>query len=286
MPSSHETAVFPTDIWLYMIDYLAPPDVIALSQVSRELHGTLSVRSVWVTIFRSMCDDHGLFQPSYQVDNMSLAELQHAALGPDRWYKRVEKHHFNYDSDGNPGKLDPFSTTALPLLSDPGIPCRFCLVPGGRYLLSVKNNLDLWDLGPANRPPHAPGPLNVASVLVTHEMGLWNLAVSAIEPDKLRVAALFTEGPLVKVRVKVFDIRPTDPTPSFLEVGTIAIRTMYPFYRLQPLIGTGNRIYVRLNKGSGVIWDLKTKQYVLAPISGVEADGAQVSSVSGSNGYH
>ena len=52
-------------------------------------------------LFIELCLDNTLFLPSFPIADMTVAELEHAAMGPRRWIERCtvfEQHHNDSDA--------------------------------------------------------------------------------------------------------------------------------------------------------------------------------------------
>lgn len=127
-------------------------------QTCRALRYILSRLPVWRTILLSVCDTYGLFVPSYPMDEMGIAELQLASLGPHRWRSLVKSKAVPLQ------RLD--DAVPLPMKESSGELWHhwmaICLVPGGRYLAMINGSrsqrtLQLWDIGvPGKRPQTEP----------------------------------------------------------------------------------------------------------------------------------
>jgi hypothetical protein len=173
----------------------------------------LSCKSVWVPALDSICRRHKLFRPSYPVDEMTLVEIQCAALGPHRWTKMVESHHKK-----NPGPLGASSTVPLqpfrktdtstnPVWRDRH--SQF-LVPGGRFAVTCdKKFLSLWDLGVVAKgrslspalvsrvayKSSGTGPPPEEDPTAPNDNGNWWMYVCASGEDTLRVALVTCKYP-------------------------------------------------------------------------------------------
>jgi len=123
-------------------------------QASKYLRNILSDRGVWTKILREICIKESLFEPSYPVDDMTLQEIQRAALAPSRWRRRIASNIIRTDLDTFYESIQPFHDC----LEDPIAPTEFFgrafLIPGGRYLVSIPrdHNIEIYDLGVSGRP--------------------------------------------------------------------------------------------------------------------------------------
>lgn len=91
---------------------------------------------------------------------MGLAQLQRAALAPDRWtrlidHNSVSSNDLRLSSEG----IQPVSSIDTSLRSHPDHTSRLFLVPGGRILFSIDSSgqyIDLWDIGVPGGEPTTP----------------------------------------------------------------------------------------------------------------------------------
>ena len=94
--------------------------------------------------FRNVSIAQGVFLPSFPVEQMSLDDLEHAALSPRRLRARFQKAD----------RTTPFLTHRVTPHSQggdlaPNLILTVNLVPGGRFLVTSdrKGELHLWDIG-------------------------------------------------------------------------------------------------------------------------------------------
>lgn len=113
------------------------------------------------------------------MEEMSLAELEHAASGPHRFVKFIKSfpeapakplplqtRFCNFRQDGN----------FLGTLRDVHVPETMRLVPGGRFLFTAGTHLCLWDLGYGmNRPIY---PFPIATLQLARRVTTGDLAVA------------------------------------------------------------------------------------------------------------
>ena len=85
-----------------------------------------------------MCIDNTLFLPSFPISDMSVLELERAAMAPRRWIRAFHKQHSN-DSSEMP---NPRTTR---IIESPAFSAF--IVPGGRYLVTAGFGIFVWDLG-------------------------------------------------------------------------------------------------------------------------------------------
>lgn len=109
-----------------------------------------------------VCDQHGIFKPTYPMEKMTLAELEHAASGPHRFVKWM-KTFPSSTTEALPSRKQVFhfrkreNSAGVPdQVHEPEI---LRLVPGGRYLVTAGSCLCLWDLGYSSNVTAKPFPL-------------------------------------------------------------------------------------------------------------------------------
>jgi len=114
----------------------------------------ISLRTVWVNALMRMCFENCAITDSFSVSNMSLLELEYAAMGPERWIAAMADAHSQKLT-----LLPPYK--AHELFRPPGYFSRFChkifLIPGGRYLLTLcREIVAIWDLLDTSKSPTEP----------------------------------------------------------------------------------------------------------------------------------
>src|ERR1700679_1598154 len=88
-----------------------------------------------------MCLDNTLFLPSFPIPNMSVLELEQAAMAPRRWIELWKEH--STSTDFGRMTLHPRTTRTIKHADNP----HCFIVPGGRYLVTAGCGLFVWDLG-------------------------------------------------------------------------------------------------------------------------------------------
>ena len=103
---------------------------------------------MWLAALQRVCIDHGAFMSSFPFENMSVKELEHAALSPSMLVDRLRNDSCDEARRLEPKRILPFEP------SDSEAQSYRCnqpyLVPGGRFLFtkSARNgHIALWDLG-------------------------------------------------------------------------------------------------------------------------------------------
>lgn len=106
-------------------------------------------RTVWMDALRRVSAAHEVSYDSYPIENMSLADLEHAATSPARFVSHISKER------GSEDLIPAFSTRLfqprLPRLTAGNLEeiSLMRLIPGGRYLVAATHagRLSVWDLG-------------------------------------------------------------------------------------------------------------------------------------------
>ena len=111
------------------------------------MHAVTQRRIVWLNAVRRMCRRHGVFAPSFPLEDMSITELEHASLCPSRLSSLIH--------NGVPLRsfvtriLEPRTPSLVPNFEE-NLHCTDAfLIPGGRFLVvnSAHHGICLWDLG-------------------------------------------------------------------------------------------------------------------------------------------
>ncbi|KAF7360251.1 F-box domain-containing protein [Mycena venus] len=107
-PTIHKKATltlneFPMDTLIHIQSFMDPMDILALRQCSKMLVSATLHRTVWLNALRRVCAAHEVSLLTYPMENMSLAELQHAATSPARFIAQISKDRTT--DDPNSGVL-------------------------------------------------------------------------------------------------------------------------------------------------------------------------------------
>ncbi|KAF8805715.1 hypothetical protein BYT27DRAFT_7192079 [Phlegmacium glaucopus] len=136
------------DVQITICTFLHPSDILALRQTCRAFQLPTRQRIVWVDALHRVCLDNTLFLPSFSIPDMTVLELERAAMAPRRWIElcaTFQKQHPN----GSGTKLCSRTTRIIDnppaaMVDNPEI----FIVPGGRYLISRSSmGIFVWDLG-------------------------------------------------------------------------------------------------------------------------------------------
>ncbi|EDR03794.1 uncharacterized protein LACBIDRAFT_331240 [Laccaria bicolor S238N-H82] len=148
MGSSDFLSPLPLDLLLHLFSFLDPLHIIALRKTCRTLHEATLQRQVWLNTLRRVCVANSVFAPSFPLTEMTLLELEHAAVVPSLWRSIGSAKHDDQPYRTKRTLRGPTShgddgiTTWGDTLSD------LFLVPGGRYLILFFDHLmSVYDLG-------------------------------------------------------------------------------------------------------------------------------------------
>ncbi|KAF5338877.1 hypothetical protein D9611_008794 [Ephemerocybe angulata] len=265
-PASKATldeGVLPADLWFEIAIIVEPRDLLAMKLVCKALHEMFADRELWKYVLHDVCHRHSIFLPSYPIDDMSLTELQRAALGPYRWARLLKRKANPSIRTESTRLLKPLKENNHPLGVAPNS-LQF-LVPGGRFLfIAQRHSLDLWDLGVVGRQPLEASTLiarvHTAPPSRASALGLDGLAVIPLDDTTLRVAVALTGKNSL---FNVYDICPIEQDAKFQSVGSIAVHTEVEEKPVcKNLLIHGNRLHVSLTKlDISFIWDFSTGRY-------------------------
>ncbi|KAJ3497054.1 hypothetical protein NMY22_g19739 [Coprinellus aureogranulatus] len=79
-----------SDLLVHILQCLDPIDILAMRATCRVFYRAAASRSVWLAALDRVCEQHGIYKPTYPLEKMTLAELEHAASGPHRFIKFVD----------------------------------------------------------------------------------------------------------------------------------------------------------------------------------------------------
>ncbi|KAJ3538911.1 hypothetical protein NMY22_g4970 [Coprinellus aureogranulatus] len=209
----------PCELWEEMASNADPIDVLSWSATCRGFHAIFSQRSLWLRLLNSVCNQYGIFKPTFPMDNMDLGQLMKAALRPGRWRKRIP-----YKFSTWPHAVSPWSASETP----PRIRMRAedYLVPGGRFFVTSSSGMNnpeirLWDLG-------LPGigdirtPTTIATYSAKQDGRCIICHVCSTLNNRLTVL-ICVLGRTNEYTATVLRISPDDPHPRFTRLSTLNI---------------------------------------------------------------
>ncbi|KAJ7440153.1 hypothetical protein FB451DRAFT_1415324 [Mycena latifolia] len=211
---------FPMDTLIHIQSFMDPADIISLRLSSKIMAAATTLRTVWMDALRRVCAAYEVSIWTYPIENMSLADLEHAATSPARFIAQLTKPRTTND-------LIPAFLTRIfhPRLrkaspADPvlGQISLMRLIPGGRYLVTSTDTarIYLWDLGYSPAAVLNPYPL-MSMVLLEAPAEL------LIQPTKdhkgFRLLVFYPVGNTL-VEIMVFEIYPAAVNPVFTLIAT------------------------------------------------------------------
>ncbi|KAJ3513088.1 hypothetical protein NMY22_g15146 [Coprinellus aureogranulatus] len=226
----------PEDVWDEIVSKLEPLDVMALSKTCKTLDVLLSRRDMWSRILRAVCQQRGVFTPTYPAADMDLLQIQRAASRPERWAKVLRDNAAPFYDLAKTPQLSPVTPERPLELRPTGL--RH-LVPGGRFLIDLvleerdrvsgvtRAWIHLWDLGIPTVTSQKPTiiasyPFAFATTRpITGGEVKFNFCV--LDASVIRVATTYldcTEGP--QRLALVLDIHFRYSTPTFDLITTIS----------------------------------------------------------------
>lgn len=207
------------DLLIHIQLFLDPVDILALRSTCKHLWDATRSRTVWMNAVRNVSVAQGAFLPSFPLQEMSLDDLEHAALSPRRLWALI----------GKADVMKPFLIRVFtPRTSRGAEPVSIDgarLVPGGRFLLTSTNNggLSLWDIG-YNAGTHMKiFPIaTLAGSSATSSSSVTNVGCT---PDSSGLY-IFMKSRLVNghAQVSCYEIYPISEAPNFSQLGTLSAR--------------------------------------------------------------
>ncbi|KAJ3546959.1 hypothetical protein NMY22_g1846 [Coprinellus aureogranulatus] len=216
-----------SDLVMQVLRFLDPVDILAMRATCKMFRRVSASRTVWIAALERVCEQHGIFKPTYPLDKMTCAELESAASGPHRFMQFISDSF----QETHP-KRAPSLTRQFPcwkMGTGSGFPERLhdverlFIVPGGRFLLTAGDSLCLWDLGYSIATPMKPFP--VASLPISLEP-LFLTASPSVNGQELTIALVCRSSPDNKKQVTVFHADPLSSIPGFITQATLEFQTV------------------------------------------------------------
>ncbi|KAH9477619.1 hypothetical protein JR316_0009845 [Psilocybe cubensis] len=132
----------PIDIHVYIFNFLSPSDILTMRKTCKTICTATFLRVVWIAALKGMCIENTVYDPSFPIEEMSIRDMERAAMGPQKWEKIVNKYT---DQPTPPIHITTLSEELIEY--DAGRPHELFLIPGGRFLVTLLvGYLSLWDL--------------------------------------------------------------------------------------------------------------------------------------------
>jgi len=170
MDDESDTPSLPLDIFIALMDYIHPLDLIAFQMVCHSLvfifFGPISERCqtckalyyagqqtyVWIRAVTDLNLANDAFLPTFELDQLTAQELAKVATAPARWLTTMRKRcrrqqeQPRLDLSWKPSRINP-APIELGLEEEDEVQAIY-LVPGGRFtLILTMYTLQIWDLG-------------------------------------------------------------------------------------------------------------------------------------------
>ncbi|TEB28023.1 hypothetical protein FA13DRAFT_825885 [Coprinellus micaceus] len=211
------------DMMVHVLRFLDPVNILAMRATCRFFYRTAASRSVWIAALYRVCEQHGVYKPTYPVEKMTLAELEHAASGPRRFIKFISRSN----SGSSKRYTGPYVTRRYPCRREANqdglhTASHLALVPGGRFLFTAEGSrpkdaapasVCLWDLGYNMHCPANPFPVATISI---PKMDIPHLSYSPCSHGSEIILAV--AGRLFGInggRLLIFSIDPLRQPPGF-----------------------------------------------------------------------
>ncbi|KAG6819982.1 hypothetical protein H0H93_006812 [Arthromyces matolae] len=159
---------------------------------------------VWRQVLSNVCHDHGTFESTFDLNRMTSAEMEHAAISPYHFATLLEKR-----------AVVPLATRLLHLRHRSLVDIH--LVPGGRFLLTLGRDMtiDLWDLG------YNPGSLirYLPIATLTPQPGYLDRGIASIQPNEKETSSFYLFLRDIdsnrNYSVSIIAVYPLSPTSAF-----------------------------------------------------------------------
>ncbi|KDR79862.1 hypothetical protein GALMADRAFT_136450 [Galerina marginata CBS 339.88] len=205
----------------------APEDIIQLRKTCRSLHAASTRRFVWLHALRSVMYEHQIFLPTYDLDSMSIAQLEAAAIRPAKVVKKA------IALNNSEVALQPRSHRVLVNWQDedeeayymqedePRDFAEITHIPGGRFLITTSDNysrmyVKLWDLG---QPGDGQSRISLLATMKTPADVFIHVTAPTPDGTGIRIFAAVTAHNTFGV--KVYEIFPLQSSPTFKEIAFI-----------------------------------------------------------------
>ncbi|KAF8805718.1 hypothetical protein BYT27DRAFT_7142220 [Phlegmacium glaucopus] len=199
------------DLQITICTFLHPSDILALRQTCKAFQLPTRQRVVWVDALRRVCHDNTLFLPSFPIPDMTVLELEHAAMVPRRWIELCAAFQKQHPNDSG-AKLCSRTTRIIDNPLAAMVDTEIFIVPGGRYLISHSyTGIFVWDLGYTSSADCK----LIASV--AQEVGSDTCTVQAT-PDGLGLI-IFSSHPCQDC--SIYEIYPQNETPQLTQIAHV-----------------------------------------------------------------
>ncbi|KAI5831346.1 hypothetical protein K523DRAFT_237678 [Schizophyllum commune Tattone D] len=144
----HRFSKLPDDVWMNIMRYLKPLDIVALRQTSRRMKGPSLNRAVWMHALRVVVADNNVHPLTFPIEKMSTAELENAASCPQKLTRILLRAGQSFLAPVP--QPEPVHRRAFYIKQEGDKPAvrSIRLLPGGRFLVVERlESVLIMDLG-------------------------------------------------------------------------------------------------------------------------------------------
>ncbi|KAJ7289281.1 hypothetical protein C8J57DRAFT_428993 [Mycena rebaudengoi] len=247
------TSDLPTELWIVIMSFMEPLDLLNLRMVSKSLCEATYQRIVWIDAARRICIRHEIYLASFLFTDMALNELEHIAMAPRRFASRLRREF----SDPECPRVAPHHSRTLASIDDPTEELEnMRLIPGGRFLVTTSRcKVRLWDLG------IGPIPLDRAAPITSKSME------GVIQNIRLRASPTSSEVLVICLSIvnEIFDhvdvlsIFPSAASPQFrLFTPTLILPVNEPI----PVVHGCSQTYIAIHTATCIVlWNFVTNSW-------------------------
>ncbi|KAL1761640.1 hypothetical protein FB107DRAFT_285915 [Schizophyllum commune] len=138
----------PDDVWMNIMRYVKPLDILALRQTSRRMKGPSLNRAVWMHALRVVVADNNVHPLTFPIEKMSTAELENAASCPQKLTRILLRAGQSFLAPVP--QPEPVHRRAFVIKQEGDKPAvrSIRLLPGGRFLVVERlESVLIMDLG-------------------------------------------------------------------------------------------------------------------------------------------
>ncbi|KAJ7597751.1 hypothetical protein C8J56DRAFT_920848 [Mycena floridula] len=212
------------DLLINIQYFIEPKDILSLRKVCKSITESTKIRVVWIAALQNLCDKFKIFAPSFPIKELSLKELEYLATCEYRFRNRLKTELDAVNSH----VLSPVCTRLLQISPqnypqhDIGEFDEACLVPGGRYLLTVTDTglLQVWDLGFS--PDAMIQSIPIATLIVEDIECSWRICAQPT-PNAQGLTILVPHQPSANscFTFDIYHIMPQAANPRFHRLATL-----------------------------------------------------------------
>ncbi|KAF8155890.1 hypothetical protein B0H34DRAFT_715253 [Crassisporium funariophilum] len=258
------------DVVINIMEYVKPIDIIRLRQTCKAVQLSTMQRTVWFNALRRMMDEHHIFEPTFDIQDMSQRRLEYATLSPYLFSSQLSNTNGSVVAPRSmldmEDEMPEYCQTLDEFSSDRTVK-SIHLVPGGRFLVTASGIeieadsqdaeklfvVELWDLGISSI---GKTPMTRVSSMAFPKMGQYILAITTT-PDGQGLRLISTQYRDSKETLAVHEIFPSHPAPEFKFVARLQLAVLDDAIKVSICGHHLAGLYWNLDEGfpSIVIWD-------------------------------